>query len=90
MSKTKLPIPIGARLFIKPDVTTIGGLEVSIPTATETCTVLAIGKGWDLEAEPVKVGDRIHVKSWAHDIISQGDQTYTYVWQKTGGFCGKI
>ena len=81
---------MGARLLIKTDAVTIGGMRVDISTAKETATVLAVGEGWDLKAEPVKVGDRIHVKSWAHDIVSEGDENYVYVWQKTGGFCGII
>lgn len=86
--KNKQPKPIGARLLIKLDEVKIGNFQINTPTARETATVIAIGEGWDLKAEPVKVGDRVHVKSWAHDIVQEGDITYTYVWQKTGGFCG--
>ena len=86
----KLPKPLGARILIKLDEVKIGNFEVTMPTSRETATVLAIGDGWDLKSEPIKVGDRIHVKSWAHDIVTEGENTYTYVWQKTGGVSGVI
>ena len=90
MSKSKLPQPIGARILIKLDEVKIAGMDVSLNTARETATVLAIGEGWDLKAEPLKVGDKIHVKSWGIDICTDGEETYSYVWQKTGAVCGKI
>lgn len=85
--KNKHPQPLGARILIQLDEVKIGNFQINTPTARETATVLAVGDGWDMK-EPVKVGDRIHVKSWAHDIITEGEKTYTYVWQKTGGVCG--
>ena len=90
MSKTKLPKPIGARILIKLDEVKIAGMDVSLNTARETATVLALGSGWDLNAEPLKVWDKIHVKSWALDVVSEGEDTFTYVWQKTGGVCSII
>jgi co-chaperonin GroES (HSP10) len=90
MSKSKLPQPIGARILIKLDEVKIAGMDVSLNTARETATVLAIGEGWDLKAEPLKVGDKIHVKSWSLDIVSEGEDTFIYVWQKTGGVCAVI
>ena len=84
------PKPIGARILIKLDEVKIAGMDVSLNTARETATVLAIGGGWDLKAEPLKVGDKIHVKSWALDIVTEGEDTFTYVWQKTCGVCAII
>lgn len=89
-TKAKLPQPLGARLLIKLDEVNIGTFKVTVPTAMETATVLAIGTTWNHTEEAVKVGDRIHVKAWAHDIVKDGEETYTYVWQKTGGVCGKL
>ena len=89
-TKQKLPNPIGARILIKPDEVMIGTMAVSLDTAQEVATVLAIGDKWNHEEEPLKVGDRIHVKSWAHDLVTEGENRYVYVWQKTGGVCGKI
>ena len=90
MSKMKLSKPIGARILIKLDEVKLAGMSISLNTAQEIATVLAIGEGWDQEAEPLKVGDKIHVKSWALDIVTQGEDTFTYVWQKTGGVCAVI
>ena len=88
--KKKLPIPLGARILIHTDKVRIGNFEVTTPTARETATVLAIGEGWDMKQESIKVGDRIHVKSWAIDIITEGDETFNYVHQDTKGVCGKV
>ena len=88
--KNRQPKPIGARILIKLDEVKIAGMDVSLNTARETATVLAIGEGWDLNGEPLKVGDKIHVKSWALDIVTEGEDTHTYVWQKTGGVCAVI
>jgi len=88
--KKKLPQPLGARILIKLDEVKIAGMDVSLNTARETATVLAIGNKWNHDEEPLKVGDKIHVKSWATDIVSEGEETYTYVWQKTGGVCAII
>ena len=90
MTKNKQPKPIGARILIKTDEVNIGGFKITAQTAKETATVIAIGDGWDLKAEPLKVGDKIHVKSWAFDIVQEGDNVYNYIWQKTGGVCGII
>ena len=90
MKKQTHPIPLGARILIKTDKVKIGNFEVNTPTARETATVITVGEGWDMTQEALKVGDRIHVKSWAIDVITEGDNTYNYVWQKTGGVCGII
>jgi co-chaperonin GroES (HSP10) len=88
--KKKHPTPLGARLLIQTDKVKIGNFEVNTPTARETATVIAVGEGWDMTQEAVKVGDRIHVKSFAFDVIVDGDETYNYVWQQSGAVCGII
>lgn len=88
--KKSTPKPFGARILIEPKELNTGAFKVTLPTAQEVATVISIGEGWNHIDEPLKVGDKIHVKSWAIDLISDGDDKYYYVWQETGGICAVI
>lgn len=86
----KQPIPLGARLHIQLDELNLGDFKVTMATAVEVGTVIAVGNAWNHEEEPVKVGDRVHFKSWALDCITEGTERFYYLAQQTKGLCAVL
>lgn len=82
--------PLGNRILIKVDEPKAGALTIDIPVAQERGEVVAIGDGWDLDKEPLKVGDIIHFKSWACDIVTLEGKKHIYINQDTKGVCALV
>lgn len=84
--------PIGKVIYLKLDtVEQVGGKNVSLDTSSkkttrEVATVVAVGP----EVTQVKVGDVIHIKAWAVDIIKDQDQEFFYTNEGANGICSVV
>jgi len=78
--------PIGSNILIKINEAKAGALSLdSMKTAVEVGEVVAVGTYGE-----VKVGDKIHFKAWACDIIVDEGEKYYYIDMTTGGVKGII
>lgn len=84
--------PIGKVIYLKLDtVESVGGKNVSLDTSSKKTTrevaeVLAVGP----LVTQVKVGDIIHVKAWAIDVITSNKVEYFYTNEDANGICSIV
>lgn len=96
MSKIKLQ-PLGHKLLINIPQTKTGALQVQQGAQIqEVGTILAVSdyvaKNYGVYPHKYdfKVGDTIHFKAWAIDIVTVDGETFYYLDADSDAICGKV
>lgn len=89
--KTKVK-PYGSKLLLSIPETKTGALEVQQGAQIqEVGTIIDIGDSvvnW--EGNPLKIGDTLHFKAWAVDIITVDGEKFYYLDADSDAICGVV
>jgi co-chaperonin GroES (HSP10) len=83
MKKNKI---LGNRIELEVEEPKVAGLNTeSMKRAIEVGKVIGIGNTWDLEHDPIKIGDTVLFKSWSVDHADDHGKQRHFLNQTTKG-----
>lgn len=91
MAKALKVKPHGRKLLMSIPETKTGSLVVQQGAQIqEIGTVIAVGKEIDPKYYQIKVGDTLHFKAWAVDIITVDGEKFYYLDADSDAICGIV